>query len=362
MEKDYYKILGITDEEKKLNSEEFKKIVKTKYRSAAKKCHPDLAKNENERKIKEEKFKELAEAYAVLSDDKKRAEYDNPMSGGGNFHFDGADFSDIFSSFGFGGFENLFGGGGRRQNTVVKGQGMRIRLEVSLEDVLNGAEKTIKYKRYDKCHSCNGSGKASNTKVETCPHCKGSGKTYKQNGMWQEIRDCPYCNGEGTTYKNPCPSCNGNGLELVENEIKIQIPKGVTEGFQFAMQGYGHAPKRMEGVYGDLYVVIVEKEHDKFQRNGNDLYVEIKVPIIDAILGCTTEVETIDGKKLSAKIPQGVEDGMQIRFGGYGLPSYEHNNVRGNMIGIIKLVMPKSLTSEERSILENLKGKPNFRK
>lgn len=355
MAKDYYKILGV---EKTATAEDIKKA----YRREAKKWHPDLCKDETKKKEYEEKFKEVAEAYSVLSDENKRKEYDNPMSGGANFNFGGfggTDFSDLFSQFGFGGF-NPFGGG-RPKQQVVKGQSMRIVVELTLEEIFNGVTKKIRYNHYDKCHTCGGSGKTSNSKEETCPHCGGTGSQFQQEGGWQRISTCRHCGGSGKILKNPCPSCGGDGIVMTNSEIDIEIPKGVCEGFQLALEGKGNAPKNCKGEYGDLYVLVKEKEHDKFLRDGNDLIFELEVPIIDALLGCTKEVETIDGKRLSTNIPQGVEDGTKIRFNGKGLPIYGHNGMYGNMIGVVKLVMPKSLTNEERNILNSLKEKPNFR-
>lgn len=365
MAKDFYKILNITDEEKKLQGDDFNKVLKTKYRSIAKQWHPDRCKDESKKVEYEEKFKEASEAYAVLSDPEKKAQYDNPTSGGANFDFSGGfggmDMSDIFREFGFGGFNPFGGERGRQQKQVVKGQSMRISLELSLEDIFNGVTKMIKYKRYDRCPTCGGNGKTANSREETCPVCGGTGTEFKNIGGWQQISTCGRCGGSGTILSNPCPNCGGNGVSSTTVETEINIPKGVEEGFQLVINGGGHAPKRCEGVNGDLYVLIREKEHEKFTRRGNDLYFKLDVSVVDAMLGCTKEVKTIDGKTLSTKLPQGVEENARIRFSGKGLPMYEHENIRGDMYGVVHIVMPKTLTSEEKEILNNLKTHQNFR-
>ena len=332
--KDYYKILGITEDEKKLQGDDFEKVVKTKYRKLAIQLHPDKqqGKSDKEKKAAEEKFKEVSEAYEVLSDSKKRQEYDNPMSGFSGFGgFGGFDPFDMMSEFGF--------GGGRQRQRVVKGQTMRIVVDVTLEDLYNGITKTIKYKRQGTCKSCGGSGKGANTRVETCPHCGGQGKK----------------------MINPCPNCGGNGLSIEEVQIDVTVPKGVQNGFQMVAQGQGGAPANGNGVFGDLVILIKEKEHEKFERHDNDLYFDLEIPVVDAILGCNKEVTTIDGKRLTTKISSLIEDGTQIRFGGKGMPIYERNGQFGSMIGIVRLVMPKSLNDEERRLLNELKTKEHFK-
>lgn len=352
MRKDYYKILGISDEEKKLNGKDFEKIVKSKFRKLSLKYHPDKQqdKSDSEKKEAEERFKEIAEAYEVLSSEKKRQEYDNPTSG---FNFDGfGDFSDFMKGFGFG-----FNGGKQRVN---KGQSIRIRFSVSLEDIYNGASKTIKYKRMDKCPTCGGSGKGENTRVETCQHCGGTGQIFEQNGFMQRISTCPHCNGKGSILINPCVHCNGNGLVQTENTVQIDIPKGTPNGAEITMRGQGSAPIGGEGVYGDLYVLIAEQEHPIFERHGNDLYFVMNISVLDGITGCSVEVNTIDGKKLSTKIQKLTEDGTQIRFSGKGMPIMNYNSY-GNMIGIVKLNMPKEINDDDIEAINQIKERENFK-
>lgn len=353
MKKDYYKILGV---EKNATQDEIKKA----FRKLSIKYHPD--KNQGNKEA-EEKFKEIAEAYSVLSDEKKRAEYDNPSTTNfsSGFDFSGMDINDILNSFGFGGGFDPFGmGGGRSSRMVNKGGNLRIRIGLTLEEMLNGVKKKIRYKRYDACPDCGGKGLTKDSKVERCSHCGGTGKEFSVNGPMQMIRTCPHCHGTGQIVTNPCKKCGGNGVIEAQNEIEIDIPKGVFQGAQLNMEGYGHAPIKMDGVYGDLLVEIVEKPHNLFTRNGNDLYIEIEVPVIDALLGCTKEVPTIDGKKLTVKLPQGVEDGHQVRFTGYGMSIYGTNK-RGNMLGVVRLVLPQKLDEDEVKLLKELKEKKHFK-
>lgn len=362
MNKDYYKILGVSDDEKKLKGKDFEKVIKPKYKKLCLQLHPDKqqGKTDKEKKEAEEKFKEVSEAYSVLSDENKRNEYDNPAS---NFKFDGFGghgFNDFMSGFGFDFDFNPFGKKSN-QKRVVKGQSIRLNLGVTLEEIYKGGEKTLKYKRMDKCPTCGGSGKGHNSRIETCNHCGGTGQLFQQNGFVQTITTCPYCKGKGTTLINPCTTCNGDGIVPTENTVKITVPKGVMNGAQMNVQGQGNAPLNCDGIFGDLLILFNEIEHDKFIRNNNDLYFEVSIPIIDGILGCNIEVETIDGKKLSTRISQNTEDGTKIRFSGKGLPVMNNDKVYGNMIGVVKLKMPNSLTNEEIELLKQLKEKENFK-
>ena len=354
MAKDYYKILGV---EKDASADDIKKS----FKKLSMQWHPDRCHDDSKKAEYEEKFKEIAEAYSVLSDPQKRQEYDNPMTGGANFHFGGfggTNFEDLFSSFGF----NFNPFGNMHQGPqVVKGQSLRIVINLTLEELYNGAKKKFKYKRYDKCPTCNGSGKDANTVEETCSHCGGTGQEFKQVGGWQQIRTCPYCGGKGKILKNPCHTCGGEGLVLVENEIEVNIPKGSMDGFQFKLDGKGHAPKGGNGEYGDLLVVVREAEHEYFSRSGNDLYFVIDINPVDAMLGCTKEVTTIDGRKLNTRIQAGVDNQAKIRFANEGMPIFEKPSKKGNMYGIVNIETPKVLNAEEKAILENLKTKPHFR-
>lgn len=360
--KDYYQILGITEEEKKLKGSDFEKVIKPKYKKLCVKYHPDKWTNgtEQEKKDAEEKFKEIAEAYSVLSDSTKREQYDNPMSG---FKFSGfGDFNpfDIMDSFGFGNF----GGFGRQnnKNTIKKGQSLRMMVEISLEEAYSGVNKKIKYNAYETCDNCNGTGSDKDSTVETCPHCGGTGTIFSQNGYVQTITTCQHCGGKGTWIKNPCSKCGGNGVVQKSREIDIKIPKGVDDGYAFEITGGGHAPIQSngKGVNGDLLIVIKVKEHDKFIRQGDNLMVQIEVPVLDAITGSKIEVDTINGTKLSCNIPKCVYDGFGLRFAEKGMPNI-HNGKFGDMIGIIKIKMPKTISSEECDKINELKKSDNFK-
>ena len=326
MAKDYYKILGV---DKNATQEEIKK----NFRKLSKEFHPDRCHDESKKGEYEEKFKEIAEAYSVLSDEEKRKQYDDPMSGGANFNFEGfggTSFEDLFNSFGFGHF-NPFGGFGMRGNKqqIVKGQSIRVTINAETQEV-------------------------------TCPHCGGTGTEFRQNGAWQQISTCTHCGGKGHTLKNPCSDCGGEGLVVTKKEVEIEIPKGAANGTQIAYNGLGNAPKG-EGQYGDLLVVVNELEHEKFVREDNNLYFEIELNVVDAILGCNKEITTLDGKKLISKINPYSDNGTKYRFMGEGLPDLYNPSKRGNMYGVVNIKMPKNITDEERRLLEELRTKPNFR-
>jgi molecular chaperone DnaJ len=357
MRKDYYKILGV---DKNASQDDIKKA----YRKLAIKLHPD--RNPGDKKA-EEKFKEAAEAYEVLGDEKKRAEYDNPASKfdfktSGGPDFGGMNMEDILKHFNMGGFD--FGFNETRKPRVVKGNSMRIKVALTLEELNTGVTKEFKIKRYEKCSNCGGTGLTENSRKRTCKSCGGTGQIYSNDsfagGFMSMRQTCPTCGGNGYVIENPCPHCNGHGIVLKESIVKITIEKGTIPGTEIVYAGLGNAAPHGEGVNGDLLVFVMEKPHDKFERNGNDLYFTLEVPVIDGILGCDVEVTTIDGKTLNAKLPQGTSDGSNLRFKGYGLP-IRGTNTNGNMIGIVKLVMPKKISEEERHLLIQLKEKENFK-
>ena len=359
MKKDFYKILGITDEEKKLQGAEFEKVLKKKYRKIALSMHPDRqkGKSESEKKKAEDAFKEASEAYEVLGNEQKRKEYDNPQT---NFNFNSGfdfnmDINDILNSFGFGGM-----GGTSRTTRQNVGSSIRIKLRVTLEDMYNGVTKKIKYNRKDKCDTCGGSGKTKDSQTVRCPNCGGTGKVYSNNGFFQSITTCPNCGGIGKITTNPCKTCNGEGLVTKENIVDVDIPKGAIEGMSLNLQGYGNAPYRMNGRYGDFIIDLLQTPHNVFRRNGDDLIRDLEIPVIDAILGGSVTVETINGKKLTVKINQGTEDGHLIRFAGYGMPKYG-TNMYGDMYCEVRLRLPNELTFEEKKLLEELRVKDNFK-
>ena len=365
--KDYYKILGLTDDEKNLQGDEFEKVLKKKFRALSLRYHPD--KNPGDKKA-EEKFKDAAEAYEVLHDKDKRAQYDNPAS---NFSFDGFggsgfNMNDIFSHF-TGGFDfgDIFGMGGMgdaephaHHQQEQRGGSLRIRVNVTLEELFNGSKKTIRYERLEKCHNCHGTGMDKDSRRETCGVCGGTGSKFETMGRMQMITTCPQCGGSGHVIVNPCKHCGGSGLEKGKNEIEITIPKGGVDGMQLTMQGMGNAGSGESTQNGDLYVILSEIEHDKFLRLGDDLRTPIRIPIVDMLLGCEIEVPTIDGKKLKTKVSPCTEDGTELLFKGYGMPSFR-TGMRGNMVGVIMGVMPKKLSDTEKKLLLALKEKENFK-
>lgn len=363
--KDYYKILELTDEDKKLQGDEFAKVLKKNFRRLSIKYHPD--KNPDD-KTAEDKFKEVAEAYEVLSDPDKRAKYDNPMS---DFKFDGfsggADdilrhFAQQFGFDPFGGFD--FTGGSTRTtakpNAQRKGQSIRLRVQLTLEEMFSGVTKTLRYERVENCPKCNGTGMVENSVRKTCPVCGGTGTEFKSKGAMQMIITCSHCGGTGTIIENPCSECNGIGRHEAAHSVEINVPKGAFNGMQTILKGEGSASVDKNGPNGDLYIVFEEADHDKFYRTGNDIRCIIHVPVIGAIVGTEIDVQTIDGKTLKTKVPALVEDGTEIKFKGHGMPIYGTTN-RGDMIGVISHKMPTTITDEEKEILNGLKNRENFK-
>lgn len=358
-QKDYYKILGITDEEKKLKGDEFAKVLKKRHRALSLKWHPDRNQGNKEA---EEKFKEINEANDVLSDPQKREAYDNPQQGAFNFDpmgggFGGMDMEDILRQFtGFGGG---FGGHKRNQQRVVKGGNLKIPLQVDLEDIFSGCQKTIKYKHHIQCSHCHGTGMGSNSKKTTCPHCNGSGQQVSHNGAWTTITECQHCHGTGTIITDPCPHCKGEGVEMREDTLKITVPSGTEHGQTFTFNGLGNAPVNTQnGINGDLYVTIYEKRHPIFRREGLDIIFDINISVLDAILGSEVEITTLDKKKLKIRIPQGIDSGQPVRVKGYGIRN-QYGQV-GNLVGIVSFIMPKDLNLEEIKLLQELKTKEHF--
>ena len=347
--KDYYKILGVTDEEKKLTGDAFVKAIKPKYRKICLANHPD--KNPGNKEA-EERFKDAAEAYEVLSNKEKRAEYDNPMS---NFRFSGSsNMEDILrhfsSSFGFNPFHD-FGFG---QNTVQKGSSIRGTVTFTLEDVLNGFTKKVKFKKQVRCQNCHGTGKTSQTIEEACPHCHGLGMIRQSNGWMTMEQTCPHCGGTGKVIKNPCPSCGGSGLETQIVEESFTFPKGAISGLTVELKGRGHETATPNGINGDVYITLQEAPHQIFRRDGNDLLLDVNVGVLDAITGCKKKVKTLSGKTIEITIPQGSDEYNEIYVTGEGLPQY-NSNIVGDLVCKLHIVMPKSLTDKQKKLINNLK-------
>jgi molecular chaperone DnaJ len=367
--RDYYDVLGIS---KGADADEIKKA----YRKMAIKYHPD--KNQGDKEA-EEKFKEAAEAYEVLSSPEKRQRYDqfghaaNASSpNGGGYGGGGMDMNDIFSQFGdiFGGgspFEGFFGGGGRQGGgaggrRVARGSNLRIKVRLTLEEIANGAEKKIKVNKQIVCKTCDGSGAKDKASFQTCKTCGGSGAVRRVTntilGQMQTTSTCPTCNGEGSTILSKCNVCHGDGVVRGEELITINVPAGVSEGMQLSMSGKGNAAPR-GGVPGDLIILIEEIPHETLKRDGNNVIYDLHVNFVDATLGTTVEVPTIDGKA-KIKIDPGTQGGKILRLKGKGVPEVNSYH-RGDQLVHINIWTPKAVSREEREILEKLQASPNFK-
>ena len=357
--KDYYKILGV---DKSASQDEIKKA----FRKLSVKWHPD---RNNGSKEAEAKFKEIAEAYEVLGDEAKRKEYDNPKSKF-EFHTNGGpDFAhmnmdDIFKHFHMRGnpFADFDFGFNQQQDKPIKGGNIRINMKLTLEEVMNGCTKKIRIKRFEPCTHCNGTGMTTESRRKTCKTCGGTGTAFDPNGFMIH-RKCPTCGGSGYIIENPCKYCNGHGVvQNSTSEISFTIPRGVEDGMQIEYAGLGNASPHGKGTNGSLIVTIEIKEHDVFEKQGRDLVFDLNVNVIEAMLGCTKEINTLDGKTIKVKIPQGTSSGSELRFKGYGLPRYGNTiGSPGNMIGIVSVTVPKTLNDNERKLIEELKKQEHFK-
>lgn len=360
--RDYYEVLGV---DKNATDDEIKKA----YRKVAIKFHPD--KNPDDATA-EEKFKEAAEAYDVLRNADKRARYDRyghagvGGAAGGGYSGGGMSMDDIFSHFGdifggaFGGssFGGGFGGGSRRR--VNRGSNLRIKVKLTLEEILKGAEKKVRVNKYMSCNSCHGSGAEGNGR-STCNTCHGSGQVTKIVnsflGQMQTSTTCPQCGGEGEIITHKCKTCHGNGIVKGEEVITLNIPAGVSDGMQLSMSGKGNAAAR-GGVPGDLIILIEELPHEELDRDGMNLLHDHFITFPDAAIGTTIEVPTLEGKA-RIKITPGTQPGKVLRLKGKGLPDVNSYG-RGDLLVNINVWVPKNLDSTEKDALEKLNQSPNF--
>ena len=364
--RDYYEVLGV---EKTASADDIKKA----YRKKAIQYHPDRNPGDKEA---EEKFKEAAEAYEVLSNPQKRQRYDQfghagvDGAAGGGAQWSGS-MQDIFEHFGDifgggfgGGFGDFFGGGrgGGRGQRVNRGGDLRVKVRLTLNDILNGVEKKIKVKKYVACDHCHGSGAEGGSGTETCATCHGSGYVTRIQqtilGRMQTQSVCPTCGGEGKTIKNKCPHCNGEGVVHGEEEIMFKIPAGVSDGMQLNVSGKGNAA-RHGGINGDLLVVIEEEPHPELIRDENDLIYNLLLDVPTAILGGSVEVPTLEGA-VKVKIAPGTQPGKKLRLKSKGLPSVNGYG-RGDLYVNIGVYIPEHLSKEEVKQIERLRESENVK-
>ncbi len=365
--KDYYVVLEV---ERTASIDEIKKA----YRKKAMQYHPD--KNPGDKEA-EEKFKEVAEAYAILGDEQKRARYDRyghageQMGGFGGadpFGFGGGvDLSEALRQFmeqGFGGFGDIFGGGSRqrKRNTRKRGADLQIRLRLDLEEIATGTRKKIKVNKKIECATCNGSGSAKYSKTVQCPHCKGNGEIRQVSqslfGQFVNIQTCPRCNGEGQVIENPCATCGGEGRVNGTKTIEINVPAGVKNGNYIPLNGEGHAGLR-GGSPGDLIVHIEEKPHKIFERQGDDVVVLLPISFIDLALGAEIEIPTLTGKS-KLTIAPGTQTGKILRMRGKGIPHLNGAGI-GDQLVQVQVYIPERLSSHEKNVLKELAESANFK-
>ena len=352
--RDYYDVLGL---DKSAQKEEIKKA----YRKLALKFHPDKNKGD---KGAEEKFKEASEAYHVLSDDKRKANYDQfghaafqgggAQGGFGNFDFSSS-FSDIFGDIGEDVFGDLFGGTrrSRRGRSNNRGNDLRYDVSIDLNDAFNGIEKNVNYTTYKKCKNCSGSGSRPGSKPSSCGYCGGQGQVRSSQGFFTIQQTCPECSGVGEKITNPCSPCQGAGKVQSNESVSVKIPRGVDDGTRIRISGKGEAGNR-GGSNGDLYLFISLEPHNIFKRSEENLYYELPISFTDAALGVTVEVPSIDGGKTKIKIPAGTQSGKQLRLRGKGMPILKRS-VFGDLYIRIITEIPTSLTKRQKELLAEFK-------
>ena len=361
--RDYYEVLGL---QRNATADDIKKA----YRNLALKYHPDRVPAEKKKEA-EEKFKEVSEAYEVLIDDKKRANYDQYGHAGveGSFgkngfqwqdfhHFD--DVKDIFGEFdlgdlfrGFGVNADIFGGeygGGRgSRRGGQRGHDLEFRMPITFDDAVFGTEKSITIPRYETCQECGGTGAKAGSKTERCSSCGGRGQVSGSSGFFNVIRTCPSCGGQGQVIKTPCPACGGRGRSKIKRTIKVKIPAGVDTGSRLRIHGEGEAGERGGG-HGDLYVVLEVEPHELFERHGSDIFCEVPTSFVTATLGGEVEVPTMEGK-IKMKVPAGTQSGKIFRLRGKGIVDV-HGYGRGDQLVKVQVEVPTDLTADQKKALK----------
>ncbi|MGN0148634.1 MAG: molecular chaperone DnaJ [Clostridia bacterium] len=360
--RDYYEVLGVS---KGASDDEIKKA----FRRQSKKYHPDLNPGD---KAAEEKFKEVNEAYQVLSDSDKKARYDrfghagvDPNygaggPGGAGFNGAGFDFGDIFGDIfgsGFGGF-----GGGNRRNGPRRGNDVRQVVDITFEEAAFGCTKKINLTKQEKCDTCNGTGAKPGTSAQTCTHCNGTGQIQTQQrtilGYMTNVTTCPHCKGEGKIIKEPCRDCRGTGKVRKSKTIEINIPAGIDNGQTMQLSGQGEAGER-GGPSGDLLITIRVRPHDIFKRENNDVYINMPISFVQAALGATLTVPTLDGA-VEYDIPEGTQSGTRFRLRGKGIPYIRSKN-RGDQYVTVNVEVPKNLTAKQKEILKEFDEDKNYK-
>nr|MBP3283091.1 molecular chaperone DnaJ [Treponema sp.] len=352
--RDYYEVLGV---EKSASKEDIKRA----YRKLAIKYHPD--KNPGDKEA-EEKFKEATEAYEVLSDDQKKAAYDqygfegvDGMGGGGGYSHAYEDFSDLFSGSGFGDiFDRIFGngrggfGGRSAYSGPVQGDSLRYDLSISFKEAVFGTKADIKFKHEEKCSSCNGSGAAPDGKKVTCRTCGGVGQVRRSSGFFSIQQTCPTCRGSGSSIDKPCTKCRGTGSETVLKHITLTIPAGVENGRRMVLRGMGNVGENGANP-GDLVVFLHVESHKYFERHENDLYCAVPLTCAQAMLGTTLNITTLDGKKVPLKVPAGSQHGELLSLRGEGVP-YPNSSSRGDLRVKLVVKVPTRLSGEQKRLME----------
>ena len=358
--RDYYEVLGVS---KGASDDELKKA----FRKEAKKYHPDLHPGDKEA---EAKFKEINEAYEVLSNPEKRQKYDqfghagvdsNYGAGGGYGGSGFGDFGDIFSDIFGGGFG--FGGSGGRRNGPRRGNDVRQVVTISFEEAAFGCKKKINITKQEDCPTCKGTGAKPGTSAETCSHCHGTGQIQTQQrtilGYMTNVTTCPHCQGSGKIIKDPCRDCRGTGKVRKTRTVEIDIPAGIDDGQTMQLSGQGEAGER-GGPSGDLLITVRVRPHQMFERSGNDVYLTMPVTFVQAALGATLTVPTLDGV-VEYDIPEGTQSGTRFRLRGKGIPFIRGKN-RGDQYVTVEVEVPKNLSQRQKEILREFDEEKNYKK